>query len=211
MQATYLQNKRESLLYKQIDTGQDYGISIRANVRGFWKGEYDMFGFVDAMVSTIRRGFTRAWHEGARAVGIEPNELTSEELAELETTINGEISHIYGFALEISGHDKASGGKLAPLLSRAEMWSAKYLTVKSHAMMMAGGDKKLKWVINPVKEHCSDCVRLDGRVYRASIWARYNLRPRMRLLKCGGWRCGCRFEVTNDPVTPGRPPSIAVF
>lgn len=211
MRATYPQNKREYLLYKQVSGEGDYGVSIRANVRGFWREEYDLFAFVDSMVSTIRRGFTRAWHEGARSVGIEPAELTQTELTELENTINGEISHIYSFAADIASHTRSTGAKLAPLLKRAEMWTLRYGAVKSQAMAMAGKDKKLKWVWNPVKEHCDDCRNLNGRVYRASVWARYNLRPRMRILRCGGWHCGCRFEVTSDPVNPGRPPTIAVF
>lgn len=59
-----------------------------------------------------------------------------------------------------------------------------------------------------VVHNCDDCLNLHGRVYRASVWDRYGIAPQSPQLACGGWRCGCRFVVTDDPVTPGRPPNI---
>jgi len=186
----------------------DYRRNIRGAVRGLWGGTIDIFGFLESMNRTIQRGFTMAWYEGAQAVGINSDELTDDEKNALYSEINGELSHTLGLAYAIMQESKANGGKLTPLMQRADMWNARYSYIVSRAMSMAGRDRKLRWVWNPHKEHCSHCRILHGRIYRASVWARYDIRPRMRRLACGGWRCGCSFEPTSDRATPGRPPSI---
>jgi len=186
----------------------DFRLNLRAAVRGFWGGTLDFLGFLESMNGTIHRGLTNAWNEGAGMVGINPGELNDEEKNALTIEINGDLLWSFGFANTINAKSKANGGKLAPLLKRTDMWANRYQAVVSHAMAMAGRDQKLKWVWNEIKEHCPDCRKLNGRVYRASMWNKYDLRPRMRRLNCHGYRCGCRFEPTSDPVTPGRPPII---
>lgn len=181
-----------------------YGNKIRANVRRLYGGKINTFTFVDEMVSTIRDGLTEAFEAGAREVGVLPSELTQDEVGALNREISGELSHIYSFAADIAARSNGLPG----LLSRAGMWERKYSEVRSLAMVMAGKDKKLKWVVDRNKESCPDCIYLNGRVHRASTWARYGVRPRMRSLRCGGWRCGCSFVVTDEPVTPGRPPAF---
>ncbi len=186
----------------------DFRRNIRGAVRGLWSGALDIFGFLESMNATINRGFNMAWNEGAASVGLTPDERTDEERNALYTAINGDLSQTIALANAIIKGQKQYGGKLTPLLRRAEMWTLRYGAIVSQAMAMAGRDKKLKWVWSPEKEHCESCQVLNGRVYRASVWARYNLRPRSRDLQCRGYRCGCRFETTTDPVTPGRPPAV---
>lgn len=193
---------KESALYKQ------YGISIRENVRSLWGGHIDGFTFVDRMVDTIRNGFTDAWGTGMRAVGVYLGEITAEERSALENEISSELSHIYGFMNAIVSGSRLNGGKLSPLISRADMWVGRFVAVQSIAMSMAGSDKKLMWNVDITKEHCSTCLRLSSRVYRSSIWNKYDIYPRHKMLECGGWRCGCYFTTTSEPATPGRPPRI---
>lgn len=167
-----------------------------------------MLGFVDMMSSSIRRGLTQAWNDGMASCGIRPSDMTPDENARLEAEINNQLHYLIGFANDIETNSKASGGHLQPLFDRGELWASRYAMVQSIAMEIACKDKKLKWIMNPLKEHCEHCLRLNGRVYRASTWRRYNIYPKMARLKCRGFRCGCKFEPTSDPVTPGRPPQI---
>lgn len=191
------------------DSGSnDYRRSIRSAVHSLWDGTSDIFGFVDNMVITINRGLTRAFYDASTECGILPSELTMEERTRLAWEINSEINYVIDFGNAIIDGSKANGGKVGPLYDRAEMWCNRYEGVKSIARSMTCGDVKLKWVMNPLKEHCSSCLMLDGRVYRASIWKKYNIEPRSRDLACGGYKCGCRFIQTNDPITKGYPPRI---
>lgn len=186
----------------------DFARGIRANVRALWIGEYNLYNFIDGMFAAIERYYRFAFYEGAEQMGISPGELTIAELHALRFEINSQVQYITPFGDEIERNSKANGGKLTPLMYRAEMWSNRYDAVKSLAISMTGRDQKLKWIWNPIKEHCNSCAKLNGRVYRASTWARYNIEPQSFRLECKGFRCGCVWEVTTDPCTPGRPPSI---
>lgn len=199
-------NRSKSVHQKTLD---DYRRAVRESVRGLYSRQTDVFGFVDGMVSAIQRRFTEAWNNGMSEVGIQPSEQTSAERAELDFIINREISYVLPFANDIEiGRDR-DGKTLSQFLTRAEMWINAYDRVRSKAMQMARTNPKLRWVVNPAKESCSDCLRLNGRVYRAATWRRYNIAPKMRQLECRGFRCGCSFVATTDAATPGRPPNIS--
>ncbi len=194
---------------KALDRGEtDYSRSIRSAVYGLWSGQMSFPGYVQTMVGAIDRGFTRAWMQGASDCGIGEGELTPEENQALYTEINSEISFIYGFADDIMAGSRDNKGKLGPLYSRAEMWVNRFEFIRSMARSMACKDQKLQWKMGPTKEHCKDCIRMNNRVYRASIWDKYGLVPRSRDLECGGYHCLCEFVPTNLPVTPGRPPGL---
>ena len=193
-----------------IDYGeQDYLRSIRSSIHALWDGSIDVFTFIDSMVSAIDRSFHRAWYEGIAEYGFKPDEMTPEEVTRLGEEINGQIPYIVPFAQAIQRSTKALGGKIAPFYFRAEMWGNRYGAVKSIARQSVAGDGKILWQWNPLKEHCPDCARLNGRVYRASTWRKYNIEPRSRLLACEGYKCGCTFVPTTERCTPGRPPNIA--
>ena len=182
--------------------------ALRSSVRGLWTGHLEFVGFIDGMIASIRRYITQAWREGAGSCGIKPSEMSFEEQARLQDFIAGQMNYLVGFANAIETNSKENGGKLGPLFKRAELWVNRYGEAYALAQSMACGDKKLKWVIDVSKESCSSCLLLNGRVYRASIWAKYDIRPRMSRLACGGYLCGCRFVEVDEPVTPGRPPNI---
>lgn len=185
-----------------------YGRALRGAVRGYWRGDIDYTGFYEAMMSAIRRYLRLAWQEGAQECGIAPDELSEAEKAALEQATYSEMAYIDGLARAIEGGSKAQGGKLGPLLVRTQMWENRYRDVMNRAKSMACADRKLKWVVHPEKEHCSSCLKLDGKVKRASFWYERGIRPQMPELECGGWRCGCEFVVTDEPLSRGPLPSI---
>jgi hypothetical protein len=59
-----------------------------------------------------------------------------------------------------------------------------------------------------VVHNCTDCRRLNGRVYRSSTWRKADLYPRKHTLECKGYRCACEFVLTSKPCTPGFPPRL---
>lgn len=188
---------------------QDYGLSIRSGVRGLWRGNLDIYGFIDSMFSSIRRGFTRAWLEGMETCGIMPGDMTTEEQRVLEFEINSELQYVVSYANAIDAESRATGGKLSPQVFRSDMWTNRYGYIRDLARTYACGDQKLQWIINAIcKEHCNTCLLLAGRVYRASVWRANNISPRDHKLACGGFRCCCEFVTTNLPVTPGPFPRL---
>jgi len=201
------------LMAKQVPWGfgrsrAEFARDIKDIVRAFWRDEIEYYDFIDGMYEIVVAGYERAWAEGAATCGILPDEFTSDELDLLDEMIYATWYPSISFADQIEANRKALGGKLQPLYNRAELWVNQYGAVKAIAQSIACRDQKLMWIRNPRKNSCEDCINLDGRVYRASIWDRYGIYPQSPELGCGGWRCGCRFIVTDEPVTPGRPPNI---
>lgn len=183
--------------------------AIRAAVRGYWRGYFDQVDFFVQMGNAQERYLTEAWHEGMAECGLRPEEMTTPERNALDQMLSSESVHLFSFAEDIRVHSRAEGGKLGPLMVRADMWINTYREAKARAMTMACADQKLVWRLGSTREHCSDCLNYNGRVYRASVWARYDIRPQHRSLSCRGYRCQCSLIPTNDPAMPGRPPGMS--
>lgn len=180
--------------------------AIRSAVRGIFSGKLDALSGADALFSAIRRGFTQAWYEGAKEAGIKPDELTEEELKKLGEMIGDNNQYVGSFVTFISDL-KANGGSLESAFSRADMWISRYNQVVTTSREMAGQNQKEVWIIDG-GEHCCDCLRLHNRVYRNSIWHKYDIQPQSSKLACFGGHCKCRREKTDLPITKGRPPVL---
>lgn len=209
MQASPIEGRAKTYLVSKARTygRDDYAKDIRAAVRGVWSGVLDELQFLEAMYSTVSIGLTAAWREGAQACGIAPGDLTLDEEWELHLRITEQMTYLSPFLQDIQTSSKANRGKLTPFLQRAQMWVNRYDDIKNQARQIACKDQKLEWIFGDTV-HCVDCQKLNGRVYRASIWRKYNIRPQMFELACHGFKCRCHFEPTTKPVTPGMPPSL---
>lgn len=190
-------------------TASQYRSALRSYVRGLWNGSFGLFQFVDGFTGSILRHYPIGWLEGSSEFGvISQRELTGEELAALYQEMNVDIGYINGFADDILQNSKANKGALQPLMDRVELWVNRYVYIVNQGRLHAQENPKLKWELGATGEHCIDCSRLAGKVYRASIWRKYGIAPRSKLLNCGGHKCACDLKPTNDPVTPGRPPNL---
>ncbi len=203
MQATTTWDKA---MKKRPPASASYRRQVRSAIYGLWNGQIDLYSYVDSMISTIDAGLRQAYYAGAAECGILPNELTVEEERYVQGMINGEISYIISLAQDITVGSKLEGGKLTPLIGRAEMWTARYDQVANEARVRACQDGKLEWVIGAAEQHCRDCRALDGKVKRASVWLASGIRPQAApnpYLECEGWRCACQLVPTSKPMTPG--------
>ncbi len=188
----------------------DFALSLRAAVRGLWASQRDLFGFVDNMVSILNRHLENAWREGAMECGIRPDERTPEEDVRLQEFINGQIQFAPRLGQFIQENSKAEGGLLRRSLKRLPPWVNRYNEVKAIASEMACGDQKLIWLLGQA-EHCKTCLKLAGRVMRASRWAELDVHPqdtRPGKLACRGFECKCRRPPTDKRATPGRLPRL---
>jgi hypothetical protein len=184
-----------------------FGASVRAAVRGLWRGETDQGQFVDQMTSAISRGIEQAWIEGAGECGIGRDERTPEETAALRAIQDRSIGAIQSFGVTISQATRADGAKLGPHLSRAESWTNRYNEARNQARAMACADVKYRWDLGEA-DHCSSCLKLSGKIKRASQWAAADVRPQHSALECGGFKCACGFTRTDEPLSRGRIPGI---
>jgi hypothetical protein len=113
------------------------------------------------------------------------------------------------FGTDIIQGSKANEGKLTPLFKRLDLWVNQYDSTVGQAQTMACADKKLKWLLHGARfteDPCTTCIKLNGKVKRASFWLKRDIRPQdppNPNLECDGWQCGCAFVVTDEPLSKG--------
>ncbi|RLC88775.1 MAG: hypothetical protein DRJ03_01620 [Chloroflexi bacterium] len=143
----------------QKDASYDFGRSVRASIRGLWKGHLDLIGFVDTMTTAILRDYEVAWREGESRCGILTGERSLEESLALDKEIQNDFGYLLNFGeaiLKLKERSEA-GGKNAPTitnaLKRGKVWENRTDAVRNLAQRMACSDQKLKWVLGRA-EHC---------------------------------------------------------
>ena len=188
----------------------DYRSALRSSVRGGWQGVFDQAQTMSALDAAVKRHLLLAFYAGAMECDLAPDEMTPEETSWINTRITTEMIRVPAFATAIvkGRKDGPNPVKLDSLFSRAEMWVLQWQRVFEQGQQFACGNYKAKWVYGDTINHCPDCSRAEGRVYRIETWNKYGWIPGSRALACGGWRCDCKREQTSEPVTRGRPPSI---
>lgn len=189
---------------------EDFGLAIRSAIRSLWGGQVDMAMFIAQMQAAMGRRLRQAWYEGAAACGVAKDELTYNETVRLDVEVQGLMTYIPPLAQHVMQNSKAQGGKLQPLLQRGEMWTARYEQLKQQGQALACADKKLEWVLGDA-EHCSSCLKLNGKVKRASTWYDSGIIPRVAgadFLVCKGYRCQCALIPTTDKMSPGPLPNL---
>ncbi|NRA49970.1 MAG: hypothetical protein HRU12_12620 [Phaeodactylibacter sp.] len=198
--------KRQDILpiYKSMLT---FRREIRRWLREAWLGETNNFNFQLDMSETISKEYRRGFRNGFRqfrpvsAITAEDDKLWEDQVRKDTNYLN----ELYNWVLL---NDKASGGTWREVSKRGDKWLSRYDELFSLGQTAGARGKKLKWVINPAKESCVDCIRLAGRVYYADKWLEYDIRPQSARLACFGVFCGCKFVETDEPVTKGRPPKL---
>lgn len=188
----------------------NYRMDIRSTVRGLWTGVFDVDQAFQLGDLAIRTRLTQAWNAGLASVGVLPSEQSPAQRIELQGIINNETSRLFDFLLAVEAGSKANGGKLGPQMDRADLWISRVVDVENRARVTAESDPKLKWIIDKAKENCPTCLKLNGKVKRASTWRRTVLpkNPPNAALDCQGWACGCAILPTTDPLSRGPLPKV---
>lgn len=185
-----------------------YRTSLRSAVYGLWSGKLLYADFVNAMESAIDRNFRVAWRDALKKYNLKMEDMSGAEQLELGKSILEEFGYIDAFGEFILAHNKAGGFKLGDLMNRMEMWANRYNQLYNKALVMAGNDQPLEWIIGPTEEHCGDCSYYNGKVKRASYWQENAILPQSHELECKGYQCKCMLVPTDKPLTRGKLRSI---
>lgn len=183
---------------------------LREIARGYWLDVFSQDEFFDAMFGAIDTWLRIAWQEGAKSAGIMPDEITPAEQVQLSGIIFKEYMFVPKLAQFIQQNSKANGGLLRTVQARLVGWAARYKDVYTRASLTAKNDPKKIWVLGPTEKHCPSCSKLAGKVKRQSWWLEH-VQPQNYpnpSLTCGGWRCLCRLEDTDLPLSKGRMPNV---
>lgn len=188
-----------------------YKISLYSAAQRLWEGRITSSRFRSDVTTAIQSNFTDAWVAGAKQCGIQADELTDEEQAALSEEIYVNISAIDGLAEFITDNSKESGSTFGTITSRLSMWVNSYDRVSEIAKSYACSDQKMVWVLGVTEQHCKDCLRFGGRIYRMSMWNKIGVLPKSMQLACHGYRCQCKLVPTTKAMTKGRPPKFKEY
>jgi hypothetical protein len=187
---------------------------IRGIARQVWRGaRIDAFGL---MWQTVGDGLTAAWALGAASCGIASAELTVDERIRRDMIIIEQRNYIFGFLEWVNIHRRDGENKLpwASINSRTNTWGNAWNKAYNEGKARACANQKLKWVLHGrriTKVSCVDCKKQNGRIYRASVWAKWQIFPQSFQLACKGFNCGCAFQDAgpDERTNRGRPPRLS--
>jgi hypothetical protein len=162
--------------------------------------------FLNQFIAAISNQITRAWNEGAREVGVEPEEMTDTDKAELKAVIDSEYDHVLdlGEAIIMSRNGTMEEFR-QQFRPRVDLWVARYNDAANRAKVYFGGRQRLVWTLGATEEHCETCAALNGIVAFADEWEQSGIRPQSppnEILACGGWQCDCSLELTDKRRSP---------
>jgi hypothetical protein len=186
-----------------IKTYEYYLRTIRGLVHDLYRGNIQQDDFVTSMADLVQAQLTRAWNEGMRENGLDPQtDMEDEWQVILDDIILNEYNYVDGFAADIVAarlewHTEENMGSF---INRAEIWANRYKDVVNRSIVVTK-EQKLIWVLGATEKHCPTCAALNGIVALASVWQELDVRPQdppNEKLCCEGWECDCsQIPTTN--------------
>ena len=197
-----------------MQSAANYAKTMRGIARQVWRGE--RINAFPLMWGAVGQGIVQAWAQGAASCGVSEEELTNDERVRREMIIIEQRNHILPFLTWVHTHRRDGDNKLPwrSINSRAAMWGNAWNKAYNEGKARACANQKLEWVLHGrrvTKEPCRDCKKLNGRIYRASTWAKWQIFPQSFQLACKGFNCGCAFKDAepDERVNRGRPPKLS--
>lgn len=193
---------------KEWKTISQYGRQLWTACLNFFRGDTDAFDFVDDFHSAIDTQLHKAWNEGGRSVGVEPEDMTDEDTMQVDSIISSEDDHVLDLAqaIEDAVNEKISLDDFRQQFKpRVDLWVNRYNETVNAAVIYFGNKKKLEWVLGQTEEHCDSCASLAGIVAYGYEWEQSGIKPQNppnSMLDCGGWKCDCSLSPTTKKHTP---------
>lgn len=187
----------------------DYRQTVRQYVYSLWEGSYTVFQFNTAMQTLINSGLYAAWLLGFQEIGIQADEISSEEWFAFYNRLRTEKSYITGYTQFIVTNGRENRMPFSKQENRIHLWGNRWMDIYNLARQFASKNAPLTWVFGGTTEHCPDCAWAAGRTYRANIWAKYGWAVQSPNLKCTGLNCQCRLEYTGNKLNRGHPRRLA--
>jgi len=188
-----------------IKTQDFFEGTVERLIRDLYHGYIDGRTFSEIMFhllqGQISDAYQTAWEEDGNTT-----ELPDYLVEPRDEAVMYQFGFVDGFKDEIIAAS-VDGLPIEPLIGRASLWANNWQSEynKAVALISSHSGGKLVWVEGDTEDKCDTCLALDGIVAYATEWEEAGVRPQNapndRLI-CGGWRCGCRLEATEQRKTP---------
>ncbi len=150
--------------------------------------------FEDVLAELVAEILIALWLRGA---GLLHTELTKAERGAIQEAIDPHLNSVRDFSNDIYSGRYTETPSSA--LTRIFIWTNMAAGIYILGQMFRRDDPHYEWIWNPLKDHCSDCVRLNGQVHTASEWLASGFSPRSTALECRGFNCGCDLKEVVGP------------
>jgi len=218
----YLNENKEFLFYydlpNKIVTLQEnksnianYEFILQKIANDFWSGKITQTVFVLKMFRFVRKGFEGAFELGMKSIGILPDEILIADRLQFQNWLTDELLYVMPLSNYILNNQQKNFGKWSLIKNRMKLWGKRYLDILNKSRTLGGFDIKLQWNLGATEKSCKSCLKLNGKVKRASYWAENNIYPQNPpndKLECGGWNCDCELLPTDKKLTSGRMPNL---
>ena len=157
------------------------------------------------MFDLIDDQMRRAFNEGMRLNGLDPaNDMTDAFREVYQNKTLSQVEFIDKFSNDIIAGRGSEAG-YAQFTDRADLWSNQYNAMVNEAQLVTADKRdRFMWKLGATEQHCSTCAGLDGQIHTAEEWQELGYHPGNSpngALECGGWRCDCSLEYTEEKVT----------
>lgn len=185
-------------------TLEQYTRQLRQYARDYYTEKIDDTAFLDKMIGSIEGQINRAWNEGMRSNGLDPERDKDADMRDkIAEIVRGEQDHITNLSDLINSQREKDAGMDA-INARVELWARRYTDVVNQAKLATGEDNQLlEWVYGDT-QHCDTCAALNGAVLTAKEWLESDYHPQQppnEALECGGWKCKCKLQKTKKKRT----------
>lgn len=202
----YPSREADMWLIATLKTVNWYDRAMWSAVRDLYNGNIGSMEFETQMIDMIQNQMRRAWNEGMRSLGLDPEtDMLPEWDAQLQDIMLSELDYVSPLAQDILQAVHA-GDPVDQFHSRVDMWTNRYNDVVNQAIQMCSeAGQKLQWQLGATEQHCDTCAQLDGLVAYASEWEEAGIHPQQppnNMIECGGWRCDCSLNPTDARRSP---------
>lgn len=148
--------------------------------------------------AALRRGLLvngdRAILDGMQDGGIDNPQMTKESTNVIARWRAAQVKRVDAFVATNFKEDMSE----SQLRNRAQMWVNKSINpLYFEGLAIADKDKRFMWVLDPAKESCLTCLRLNGQIHRMKDFIASSFLPQAPTLDCKGFQCGCKLTPTE--------------
>jgi hypothetical protein len=162
------------------------------------------FSIEMALRGQLQQAGEQIWLDGLQDGGIENPRIDNEATVAISAWRAQQNQFITQFAKRVAeGTLTAQQGE-----RRAELWVNKSLRNLYHLALGAADNAMMYlWVMNPIKEHCDTCRRMNGQIHSMKEYLKTGIVPQSESLDCNGYQCGCQLVKVPGQKARGRIPT----